>query len=90
MASGLLLGNGTEFDVPTEWSDRPRVIVEPIAAPSILLYVFPFVFSFVAVFGGLAPFVAYRARDALGTAMHGRRGSFRIVYGILFALVAPR
>jgi succinate-acetate transporter protein len=91
-----------------------RVVVQPIAAPSILglfgfasatfmvsthmagwygtpvspLYLFPFA----AMFGGVAQFLAgmwsYRARDGLGTAMHGMWGSFWIAYGILFLLVA--
>jgi succinate-acetate transporter protein len=51
-----------------------------------------FLFPFAAVFGGIAQFLAgmwaYRARDALATAMHGMWGSFWIAYGILFLLVA--
>lgn len=47
---------------------------------------------FVAVFGGIAQFLAgmwaYRARDALATAMHGMWGSFWIAYGLYFLLVA--
>src|SRR3954471_2932168 len=93
---------------------RPRVILQPIAAPSILgLFGFagaPFIvasnlagwygtaatpgylFPFAAVFGGLAQFMAgmwaYRARDAVATAMHGMWGSFWLAYGLLFLLVA--
>src|SRR5881275_3507380 len=41
---------------------------------------------FAAVFGGIAQFMAgmwaYRARDAVATAMHGAWGSFWIAYGI--------
>lgn len=51
-----------------------------------------FLFPFAAVFGGIAQFLAgmwaYRARDALATAMHGTWGSFWIGYGILFLLLA--
>jgi succinate-acetate transporter protein len=47
---------------------------------------------FAAVFGGIAQFMAgmwaYRARDALATAMHGMWGSFWIAYGILNILLA--
>lgn len=50
------------------------------------------VFPFAAIFGGVAQFLAgmwcYRARDGLGTAMHGMWGSFWMGYGILFLLVA--
>src|SRR5437588_5158522 len=93
---------------------RPRVFLQPIAAPSVLglfgfagatfivaanlagwygnhttspLYLAPFA----AIFGGVAQFLAgmwaYRARDALATAMHGMWGSFWIAYGILNVLV---
>jgi succinate-acetate transporter protein len=52
------------------------------------LYLAPFA----AVFGGVAQFLAgmwaYRARDALATAMHGMWGSFWIAYGILNVLLA--
>jgi uncharacterized protein len=51
-----------------------------------------FLFPFCATFGGLAQFMAgmwaYRARDALATAMHGMWGAFWIAFGILFLLVA--
>jgi succinate-acetate transporter protein len=47
---------------------------------------------FAATFGGLAQFLAgmwaYRARDAVATAMHGMWGAFWIAFGILFTLVA--
>src|SRR5918911_5536364 len=47
---------------------------------------------FAAVFGGLAQFLAgmwaYRARDAIATAMHGMWGAFWLAYGILNILVA--
>jgi succinate-acetate transporter protein len=49
------------------------------------------VFPFAAVFGGIAQFLAgmwaYRARDAVATAMHGMWGSFWIAFGILNVLV---
>ncbi len=52
------------------------------------LYLAPFA----ALFGGVAQFLAgmwaYRARDALATAMHGMWGSFWIAYGILNVLLA--
>jgi len=52
------------------------------------LYVFPFAMFF----GGLAQFTAgmwaYRARDAVATAMHGMWGAFWLGYGLLFLLVA--
>jgi uncharacterized protein len=51
-----------------------------------------YLFPFAAVFGGLAQFLAgmwaYKARDAVATAMHGTWGSFWIGYGILYLLVA--
>lgn len=47
---------------------------------------------FAAMFGGLAQFLAgmwaYRARDAIATAMHGMWGAFWLAYGILNVLVA--
>jgi succinate-acetate transporter protein len=51
-----------------------------------------FLFPFVAIFGGVAQFAAglwaYRARDALATAMHGTWRSFWIAYGLFWWLVA--
>ncbi|HEU5035346.1 MAG TPA: GPR1/FUN34/YaaH family transporter [Mycobacteriales bacterium] len=50
------------------------------------------VFPFAMVFGGIAQFAAglfsYRARDGLGTAVHGTWGSFWIAFGIFWLLVA--
>ncbi|HEX2330409.1 MAG TPA: acetate uptake transporter [Candidatus Angelobacter sp.] len=47
---------------------------------------------FAAFFGGLAQFMAgmwaYKARDAVATAMHGMWGSFWMAFGILWVLVA--
>jgi succinate-acetate transporter protein len=103
-------------DHGTEWEDgfaRPRVVLQPIAAPSILgLYGFAaatfmvalhlthvyggvntdaVLWPFAAVFGGVAQFLAgmwaYRARDAIATAMHGMWGSFWIGWGILNLLI---
>jgi hypothetical protein len=49
---------------------------------------------FAAVFGGVAQFLAgmwaYRARDAIATAMHGMWGSFWIAYGVLNILLATK
>jgi succinate-acetate transporter protein len=46
-----------------------------------------FLFPFVALFGGLAQFLAgmwaYRARDVLATAMHGLWGTLFMAYGLL-------
>jgi succinate-acetate transporter protein len=46
-----------------------------------------FLFPFAAMFGGVAQFLAgmwaYRARDALATAMHGMWGAFWMGYGLL-------
>ncbi len=46
-----------------------------------------YLFPFAAVFGGVAQFAAgmwaYKARDAIATAMHGMWGSFWIGFGIL-------
>src|SRR4051795_12107613 len=92
-----------------------RVVLQPIAAPSILgLFGFagatfmvaanvagwygnhtttPLALApFALVFGGVAQFMAgmwaYRARDAVATAMHGMWGSFWLAYGVLQLLVA--
>ena len=47
---------------------------------------------FAAMVGGLAQFLAgmwaYRARDAIATAMHGMWGAFWLAYGILNILIA--
>ncbi|HET9102468.1 MAG TPA: acetate uptake transporter [Solirubrobacteraceae bacterium] len=100
-----------DFD---RWRQSTRVVLSPIAAPSILgLFGFAastfmvaahiagwygnanspvYLFPFAAIFGGVAQFAAgmwaYRARDAVATAVHGMWGSFWIAYGILFLLVA--
>jgi uncharacterized protein len=54
------------------------------------LYLFPFA----AMFGGLAQFLAgmwaYRARDAVATAMHGTWGAFWLAYGVLNLLFATK
>jgi succinate-acetate transporter protein len=51
-----------------------------------------YLLTFVAVFGGLAQFLAgmwaYRARDGLATALHGSWGAFFGAYGLLYLLVA--
>ena len=56
--------------------------------PDTPLYLIPFT----TVFGGIAQFVAgmwaYKARDAIATAMHGMWGSFWIGFGILQLLMA--
>jgi hypothetical protein len=92
---------------------RPRVYLQPIAAPSVLgLFGFAgatfvvaanmagwygsaatpgYLFPFAAFFGGLAQFLAgmwaYRARDAVATAMHGMWGAFWMAYGLLQLLL---
>jgi succinate-acetate transporter protein len=56
--------------------------------PNTALYLIPFT----TVFGGIAQFAAgmwaYKARDAIATAMHGTWGSFWIGFGILQLLMA--
>ncbi|HET8554107.1 MAG TPA: GPR1/FUN34/YaaH family transporter, partial [Rhodanobacteraceae bacterium] len=56
--------------------------------PDTVLYLFPFALTF----GGLAQFTAgmwcYKARDGIGTAMHGLWGSFWLAYGLMYALFA--
>jgi uncharacterized protein len=51
-----------------------------------------FLFPFAAMFGGVAQFAAgmwaFRARDALASAVHSMWGAFWIAFGILFLLVA--
>jgi succinate-acetate transporter protein len=51
-----------------------------------------YLFPFAAFFGGLAQFLAgmwaYKARDALATAMHGMWGAFWMSYGLLYFLFA--
>src|SRR4051812_13459840 len=51
-----------------------------------------YLFPFAAAFGGLAQFAAgmwaFRARDALASAMHGMWGAFWIAYGLLHLLAA--
>ena len=51
-----------------------------------------FLFPFAAMFGGVAQFAAgmwaFRARDALASAIHSMWGAFWIAFGILFLLVA--
>lgn len=55
--------------------------------PHTALYLIPFT----TVFGGIAQFVAgmwaYKARDAIATAMHGTWGSFWVGFGILQLLL---
>ncbi|CAA9452086.1 MAG: Gpr1/Fun34/YaaH family protein [uncultured Rubrobacteraceae bacterium] len=56
--------------------------------PDTPLYLLPFA----AVFGGIAQFAAgmwaYKARDAIATAMHGMWGSFWVGFGLLELLIA--
>jgi len=87
---------------------RPRVFLQPIAAPSILgLYglagatfmvaaqmarwpglneTAAALVPFVAIFGGLAQFLAgmwaYKARDGVATAVHGMWGAFWMAFGV--------
>lgn len=101
--------DGSHEALEHEWTDRARVVLTPVAAPSILgLFGFtgatimvaawmagwygdiatPYtLWPFALTFGGIAQFLAamwsYRARDAVGTAMHGLWGSFWIAFGLL-------
>jgi len=107
-------GVAVQSDYWTDGFARPRVVLQPIAAPSILgLFGFAgatfivashmagwygvqdtpaYLFPFAGFFGGVAQFLAgmwaYRARDAVATAMHGMWGAFWMAYGLLFLLVA--
>jgi succinate-acetate transporter protein len=91
-----------------------RIVLQPIAAPSILglfgLATASFVVgahaagwygnsgtplylaAFVALFGGLAQFLAgvwaFKARDSVATVIHGSWGAFWGAYGLLYLLVA--
>lgn len=51
-----------------------------------------YLLPFAAMFGGIAQFAAglwaYKARDALATAMHSMWGDFCLAYGLLWLLVA--
>lgn len=96
------------------WEERTRLVVTPIAAPSILgLFGFaastfmvasllagwwsspeaaaPVIAPFALFFGGLAQLLAamwcYRARDGLGTGIHGTWGSFWLGWSLLVGLV---
>jgi uncharacterized protein len=88
---------------------QPRVVLQPIAAPSVLgLYGLAgatfmvaaqmvhwfgsshttlMLVPFAAIFGGLAQFLsgmwAYKARDAVATAVHGTWGAFWMAFGVL-------
>lgn len=113
-STGVALGRD-----PDAWEDgfaRPRVFLQPIAAPSILgLFGFAgatfivasnlagwwgtdtspmYLAPFAATFGGIGQFLAgmwaYRARDAVATAMHGTWGAFWMAYGILWILLATK
>lgn len=102
-------------DSNQRWQARSRIVLTPVAAPSILgLFGFagatfmvasllagwwgnpvasaPVLAPFALFFGGLAQLLAgmwaYRARDAVATAMHGTWGSFWLAYGLLILLVA--
>jgi hypothetical protein len=91
-----------------------QIVLQPIAAPSILglfgLATASFVVgahtagwygnsgtplylaAFVALFGGLAQFLAgmwaFKARDSVATVIHGSWGAFWGAYGLLYLLVA--
>jgi uncharacterized protein len=55
--------------------------------PDTAMYLFPFV----AIFGGVAQFLAgmwaFKARDGLATAVHGTWGSFWMAFGLLYLLI---
>jgi succinate-acetate transporter protein len=102
----------TQFDGElTDWRSRSRVMLQPIAPPSVLgLFGFgiatfmvaanlawgfggdEYLFPFATAAGGIAQFAAamwaFRARDAIATAMHGIWGAFWIGFGILWLLFA--
>lgn len=112
--SNPVINMPSPMSTPSPPEARAEVVLQPIAAPSILgLYGFAaatfmvaahiahwygssntelYLAPFAAVFGGLAQFLAgmwaFKARDALATAMHGMWGSFWIAYGILNVLFA--
>jgi len=96
------------------WASRSRIVLTPVAAPSVL-GLFGFfaatimvgsnlagwwgttsssleIFSFAAMFGGLAQLLAamwsFRARDVAAVAVHGAWGSFWLAYGLQNLLVA--
>ena len=104
-----------DWDSAEAWQARSRIVLTPVAAPSILgLFGFagatfmvasllagwwgnpvvsaPVLAPFALFFGGLAQLLAgmwaYRARDAVATAMHGTWGAFWLAYGLLILLVA--
>lgn len=108
--AGYLDGESRE-----SWERRTRIVLSPVAAPSILglfglasatfmvgsllagwwgipLLAAPVIAPFALFFGGLAQLLAgmwaYRARDAVATAMHGAWGSFWLAWGLLVLLVA--
>jgi succinate-acetate transporter protein len=100
---------GVDFGSPDGWIEdfaRPRVVLSPIAAPSVLgLFGFAGATFIVAANlagwygtpdtpGYLFPFTAgmwaYRARDAVATAMHGMWGAFWLGYGLLNLLVVTK
>jgi len=93
---------------------QPRVMLQPIAAPSVLgLYGLAgatfmvaaemahwfgsgsttalLLVPFAAIFGGLAQFLsgmwAFKARDAVATAVHGMWGAFWMAFGILAVIM---
>lgn len=96
------------------WEQRSRIVLTPVAAPSILgLFGFavatfmvasnlagwwgdpvtsPVIIApFALFFGGLGQLLAgmwaYRARDAVATAMHGAWGTFWLGWGLLVLLI---
>jgi len=108
-------GGGAGPDSREAWTERSRIVLTPVAAPSILgLFGFagatfmvasllagwwgspetaaPVIAPFALFFGGLAQFLAgmwsYRARDGVGTAMHGTWGAYWMAWGLLVLLTA--
>jgi succinate-acetate transporter protein len=105
---------GGDFDSHQSWVGRSRIVLTPVAAPSILgLFGFggstfmvasllagwwgspvtdgPIIAPFCFFFGGLAQLLAgmwaYRARDAVATAMHGSWGAFWLGWAVLVGFV---
>jgi succinate-acetate transporter protein len=107
-------GFGPHGWAPGAWGEGSRIVLTPVAAPSILGLYGMFsaallygsnlagwwgtatspvlIFPFLLMLGGLAQLIgciwAYRARDALATAMHGVWATFWLAFGLYQWLVA--
>lgn len=108
-------GGEEDMESRAAWEARSRLVISPIAAPSVLglmgfagatfmvasnlagwwgdTLLSPLLLApFVVFFGGLAQLLAamwaYRARDAVATAMHGTWGAFWLAWGLSALMVA--